>query len=37
MSDASGTFEHEPVMRDESVDTFSTVPPGYVLDATLEG
>lgn len=47
MSDADGemndatmndaTFEHAPVMRDEIVDTFAAVPPGYVLDATLGG
>lgn len=30
-------FEHQPVMRDEIVDVFSTVPPGVVLDATLGG
>jgi 16S rRNA (cytosine1402-N4)-methyltransferase len=30
-------FEHAPVMRDEIVDTFSTVPTGVVLDATLGG
>jgi 16S rRNA (cytosine1402-N4)-methyltransferase len=37
MSDAPDgrTFSHEPVMRDEIVDTFASVPPGYVLDATL--
>jgi 16S rRNA (cytosine1402-N4)-methyltransferase len=30
-------FDHAPVMRDEIVDTFSTVPTGVVLDATLGG
>lgn len=35
MSDAA--FAHDPVMRDEIVDTFAHVPPGYVLDATLGG
>jgi 16S rRNA (cytosine1402-N4)-methyltransferase len=30
-------FVHDPVMRDEIVDTFAAVPPGYVLDATLGG
>jgi 16S rRNA (cytosine1402-N4)-methyltransferase len=30
-------FAHEPVMRDEIVDTFRSVPPGVVLDATLGG
>lgn len=29
------TFSHDPVMRDEVVDTFAAVPAGYVLDATL--
>ncbi len=28
-------FRHQPVMRDEIVAAFSTVPPGTVLDATL--
>jgi 16S rRNA (cytosine1402-N4)-methyltransferase len=30
-------FEHDPVMVDEVVETFRTVPPGVVLDATLGG
>jgi 16S rRNA (cytosine1402-N4)-methyltransferase len=30
-------FEHDPVMRDEIVDTFREVPAGVVLDATLGG
>jgi 16S rRNA (cytosine1402-N4)-methyltransferase len=30
-------FEHAPVMRDEIVETFRTVPAGVVLDATLGG
>ena len=30
-------FEHDPVMRDEIVDSFRTVPAGVVLDATLGG
>ena len=30
-------FEHRPVMRDEVVDVFATVPSGTVLDATLGG
>jgi 16S rRNA (cytosine1402-N4)-methyltransferase len=33
----SEAFAHDPVMRDEIVETFSTVPPGYVVDATLGG
>lgn len=37
MSDAGASFTHHPVMRDEIVGTFSTVPAGYVLDATLGG
>ena len=36
MSDPAA-FSHEPVMRDEIVDTFAGVPAGYVLDATLGG
>lgn len=37
MSDAHDgrEFDHDPVMRDEIVHTFATVPAGYVLDATL--
>jgi 16S rRNA (cytosine1402-N4)-methyltransferase len=39
--DASGTadppFHHRPVMVDEIVAAFATVPPGFVLDATLGG
>ena len=31
------SFRHDPVMRDEVVDTFRDVPPGVVLDATLGG
>ena len=31
----SAEFEHAPVMRDEIVDTFRSVPAGVVLDATL--
>lgn len=30
-------FRHDPVMRDEIVDVFRSVPPGVVLDATLGG
>jgi 16S rRNA (cytosine1402-N4)-methyltransferase len=30
-------FRHDPVMRDEIVDTFGSVPAGVVLDATLGG
>ena len=33
----SDEFTHEPVMRQEVVDTFDTVPSGVVLDATLGG
>ncbi len=33
----SGPFEHRPVMLDEIVDVFTTVPPGVLLDATLGG
>ena len=36
-ADHGAAFAHDPVMRDEIVDTFSSVPPGYVLDATLGG
>ena len=32
-----GSFEHRPVMVDEIVEIFATVPPGWVLDATLGG
>src|SRR5215211_1345992 len=34
---SAGEFEHAPVMRDEIVDTFRSVPAGVVLDATLGG
>jgi len=30
-------FDHRPVMAKEIVKTFASVPPGYVLDATLGG
>ena len=30
-------FAHEPVMKQEIVETFRGVPPGVVLDATLGG
>lgn len=30
-------FSHHPVMRDEIVDVFGTVPPGTIVDATLGG
>lgn len=33
----SEAFAHDPVMRDEIVETFAGVPAGYVLDATLGG
>jgi 16S rRNA (cytosine1402-N4)-methyltransferase len=33
----SSAFVHAPVMRDEIVDTFRSVPAGVVLDATLGG
>ena len=33
----SDPFEHRPVMLDEIVDVFTTVPPGVLLDATLGG
>lgn len=33
----SSSFEHRPVMLDEIVEIFATVPPGWVLDATLGG
>lgn len=39
-NDGSGSgavFSHDPVMCGEVVDTFSSVPAGYVLDATLGG
>jgi 16S rRNA (cytosine1402-N4)-methyltransferase len=32
-----GTFDHDPVMREEIVGTFRDVPAGVVLDATLGG
>ncbi len=32
-----GSFDHRPVMVDEIVEIFATVPPGWVLDATLGG
>ncbi len=35
MSEAA--FHHEPVMKDEIVDTFRSVPAGVVVDATLGG
>ena len=35
MSDAA--FRHEPVMKDEIVDTFRSVPAGVIVDATLGG
>jgi 16S rRNA (cytosine1402-N4)-methyltransferase len=31
------TFHHRPVMADEIVALFATVPPGWVLDATIGG
>lgn len=31
------TFEHRPVMVDEIVEAFATVPPGVLLDATVGG
>jgi 16S rRNA (cytosine1402-N4)-methyltransferase len=31
------SFQHDPVMRDEIVETFRSVPPGVILDATLGG
>lgn len=34
---SAAVFEHEPVMVDEIVDAFATVPAGCVLDATLGG
>ena len=38
MSDAPDDrgFEHDPVMRDEIVDTFAAVPAGYVLDGWIK-
>jgi len=36
-STMSGDFAHEPVMLDEIVEVFATVPPGTLLDATLGG
>lgn len=33
----STEFSHQPVMVDEIVELFGTVPPGFVLDATLGG
>lgn len=37
MTANTAPFEHEPVMLDEIVDVFASVPPGTVLDATLGG
>ncbi|MEZ5295736.1 MAG: 16S rRNA (cytosine(1402)-N(4))-methyltransferase [Ilumatobacteraceae bacterium] len=37
MSDVARTFDHDPVMRDEIVETFRDVPSGVVVDATLGG
>lgn len=34
---ANGTFSHQPVMEAEVVELFATVPPGWVLDATVGG
>jgi len=34
---SNDAFEHAPVMRDEIVDVFSTVPAGTIVDATLGG
>jgi len=34
---SAATFDHRPVMVDEIVTVFGTVPPGTVLDATLGG
>ncbi len=31
------TFEHTPVLRDEVVSLFASVPPGVVVDATVGG
>ncbi len=31
------TFEHIPVLRDEVVSLFASVPPGVVVDATVGG
>lgn len=33
----AATFRHRPVMGDEIVDAFRSIPPGVVLDATLGG
>ena len=33
----SSGFSHQPVMVDEVVDVFRTVPPGWVIDATVGG
>ena len=37
MTRRRAAFEHRPVMLDEIVDVFATVPAGVVLDATLGG
>jgi len=37
MTDAERSFVHRPVMLDEIVEVFTTVPAGVVLDATLGG
>ncbi len=36
-SDEEQDFVHVPVLRDEVVDTFAPVPPGWVIDGTLGG
>lgn len=37
MTSDDRAFQHRPVMVDEIVEVFATVPPGVVLDATLGG
>lgn len=34
---SNAAFQHEPVMKTEIVDTFRSVPPGVIVDATLGG
>jgi 16S rRNA (cytosine1402-N4)-methyltransferase len=37
MTESEMDFSHRPVMLDEIVEVFASVPPGWVLDATLGG
>lgn len=37
VADAGADFAHQPVLRDEVVELFGPVPPGWVIDGTLGG